>query len=82
MKTILKHFSQSIIVMILATFFTFSLMFLTPSDPAEMFYHSKGIIPTNEALAQTRQEMCWILEKFASVSYKVQNIFKQKEVNL
>lgn len=57
MGKISNLFLQSIIVMLLSSFFTFGLMYLAPSDPAEIYFSSKGIIPSNEALAAAREDM-------------------------
>ena len=38
------------------TFLTFFVTTLTPSDAAEMYYYSNGIVPSEEQLAATRHE--------------------------
>lgn len=47
---------QLVIVMIGVTFLTFFVTTLTPSDAAEMYYYSNGIVPSAEQLAETRHE--------------------------
>lgn len=55
-KYIGKRMLQLIIVMIGVTFLTFFVTTLTPSDAAEMYYYSNGIVPSAEQLAETRHE--------------------------
>ncbi|MBQ6260816.1 MAG: ABC transporter permease [Firmicutes bacterium] len=47
---------QLVIVLLGVTFLTFFVTTLTPSDAAEMYYYSNGIVPSEEQLAQTRHE--------------------------
>ncbi|MBM4763017.1 nickel ABC transporter permease [Bacillus sp. B15-48] len=54
---VLKRFLQMVIVMMFASFFTFGLTFLSPSDPAEMMLTAHDVIPTEEMLEKTREEM-------------------------
>ncbi len=49
--------TQSLFVMVFATFFTFGLMYLSPSDPAEMMFQSRNIIPSEGALEHAREQM-------------------------
>jgi peptide/nickel transport system permease protein len=48
---------QLLLVVLGASLLTFSLTYLTPGDPAEMMFASRGLIPTEEALAEARKEM-------------------------
>ncbi|TCO76869.1 nickel ABC transporter permease [Marinisporobacter balticus] len=52
-----RRMLQLMIVMILASFLTFGLTYISPSDPAEMILTSHDIVPTEELLEQTREEM-------------------------
>ncbi|PAB60136.1 nickel ABC transporter permease [Anaeromicrobium sediminis] len=52
-----RRILQLLIVMLLASFLTFSLTYISPSDPAEMMLTSHDIIPTKELLEKTREEM-------------------------
>lgn len=52
-----KRILQLLVVMILASFLTFGLTYMSPSDPAEMMLTSHDIIPTEELLEKTREEM-------------------------
>lgn len=52
-----KRVLQLLIVMLLASFLTFSLTYISPSDPAEMMLTSHDVIPTEELLEKTREEM-------------------------
>lgn len=53
----LKRVLQLFLVMILASFLTFALTYMSPSDPAEMMLMSHDVMPTDEILAKTREEM-------------------------
>lgn len=41
----------------MTTFITFGLTYLSPSDPAEMMLTSKDVIPSEEMLEKTKEEM-------------------------
>ena len=56
-RYILKRVLQMIPILLLLTFCTFTLMSLAPGDPAEAKLKAQGIIPSPEALEQTREEM-------------------------
>ncbi|MBP3889044.1 MAG: hypothetical protein J6F30_15590 [Cellulosilyticum sp.] len=56
-KYILKRLLQLIIVMLGVTMLTFFVTTLTPSDAAEMYYLSMGIVPSDEELEMRREEM-------------------------
>lgn len=40
-----------------ASFLTFAITFIAPSDPAEMMYSARDVVPTTEMLEQAREEM-------------------------
>ena len=56
-KFLIARCVQLIIVMLGASFLTFSVAYLAPSDPAEMMYLSRDIVPSEEMLERTREEM-------------------------
>lgn len=56
-KKFYTNFLQIAIVLIGISFFTFSLIHLSPGDPAEIMLTECGHIPTPELLAQTRAEL-------------------------
>lgn len=55
--SVFKRFLQLLIVMLMTTFITFGLTYLSPSDPAEMMLTSKDVIPSEEMLEKTKEEM-------------------------
>lgn len=56
-KIIISRIIQLIFVLLGVSFLTFIVSHATPSDPAEMKYAVLGIIPDEELLEQTREEM-------------------------
>ena len=56
-KIILNRMAQLVLVLLGVSFLTFTVAHATPSDPAEMKYEVLGIIPSEELLEQTREEM-------------------------
>ena len=56
-KQFFHKLSQFISVLVGIRFFTFSLTYLSPGDPAEIMLTDCGNIPTPELLAQTRAEL-------------------------
>jgi peptide/nickel transport system permease protein len=56
-RYLLSRFSQLLLVVLGASFLTFSLTYLAPGDPAEMMFAARSVIPTEEALAEARKEM-------------------------
>lgn len=56
-KKIYSKIMQILIVLVGISFFTFSLTYLSPGDPAEIMLTECGHIPTPELLAQTRAEL-------------------------
>lgn len=57
MKKIFSKFFQFFIVLFGISFFSFSLIYLSPGDAAEIMLTDCGIIPTPELLAHTRAEL-------------------------
>lgn len=56
-KQALTRFLQIIVVLFGISFFTFSLIYLSPGDPAEIMLTECGNIPTEELLEKTREEL-------------------------
>lgn len=56
-KYFLKKVLQVVIVMLGASFLTFTLTYMSSGDPAEMMFRSQDIVPTEEVLEKTREEM-------------------------
>lgn len=56
-RFLLKRTVHLLIVMLGATLLTFLITFIAPSDPAEMMYSSRDVVPTKEMLEHTRNEM-------------------------
>lgn len=56
-KYIVKRLAQLILVLLGVSFLTFIVSQATPSDPAEMKYVAMGIVPSQELLEATRDEM-------------------------
>ncbi len=54
---LLRKLIQLLVVMLLATFITFGLIYLSPSDPAEMLLTAHETAPSEELLEQTREKM-------------------------
>ncbi len=54
---VIRRILQLLMVMLGASFLTFGLTYLSPSDPAEMMLTSHDIVPTVELLEKTREEM-------------------------
>lgn len=51
------RFFQLLIVILGASLLTFAVTYLAPSDPAEMMFMSKDVVPTDAALEAVRVEM-------------------------
>ena len=65
---------QILVVLVGISFFTFSLTYLSPGDPAEIMLTECGHIPTPELLAQTRAELGLdkpFIEQYGSWCYSV-----------
>lgn len=56
-KFIVQRFIQLVIVLLGISFVTYSLVYLSPSDPAEIYFATNDITPTEEALEEMREEM-------------------------
>lgn len=56
-KKIFSRLIQALIVLVGISFFTFSLVYLSPGDPAESMLTACGNVPSPELLAQTRAEL-------------------------
>ena len=56
-KHIGRKLPQLLLVMLGASFLTFSLSYMSPGDPAEMMFEARGISPTQEALDEARERM-------------------------
>ena len=56
-KQILIRLFQIAIVLIGISFITFILTYLSPGDPVRNMYTSTGVMPTEEMVVQTRQEL-------------------------
>lgn len=54
---LLKKLPQLIVVMLGASFLTFTLTYFSPSDPAVMKFAARGVTPSKEALEETREQM-------------------------
>ena len=57
LKYIGKRLLRLIPILLIITFVAFSLMYIAPGDPAQKKLISKGIVPTEEVLKATREEM-------------------------
>ena len=56
-KQIMSRLLQMLIVLIGISFLTFLLTYLSPGDPVRNMYTSAGIMPTEELIQSTRDEM-------------------------
>ena len=56
-KQLASRLLQMIIVLVGISFLTFLLTYLSPGDPVRNMYTSAGIMPTEELIQQTRDEM-------------------------
>lgn len=57
LKSILKKIPELFMVMIAASLLTFFLTWLSPGDPAEIYFECRGISPSGQALSEMRQKM-------------------------
>lgn len=48
---------QIIIVLFGISFITFGLTYMSPGDPVRNMYSANGVMPTEEMVEQTREEM-------------------------
>ena len=56
-KQILRRIMQIVIVLIGISFVTFLLTYLSPGDPVRNMFSATGVMPTEELVQQTRDEM-------------------------
>lgn len=56
-KQLVSRLLQMVIVLIGISFLTFLLTFLSPGDPVRNMYISMGMVPDEEIIAETREEM-------------------------
>ena len=56
-KQLISRLLQMVIVLIGISFLTFLLTFLSPGDPVRNMYISMGMVPDEEIIAETREEM-------------------------
>ncbi|WED23453.1 ABC transporter permease [Vibrio sp. JC009] len=56
-KAIAKKLTELAMVMLAATLLTFFLTWLSPGDPAEVYFEIRGISPSAEALAEMKVKM-------------------------
>ncbi len=56
-KQLASRLAQMLIVLVGISFLTFLLTYLSPGDPVRNMYTSAGIMPTEELIQQTRDEM-------------------------
>ena len=56
-KQLASRLLQMLIVLVGISFLTFLLTYLSPGDPVRNMYTSAGIMPTEELIQQTRDEM-------------------------
>ena len=56
-KQLVSRLLQMLIVLLGISFLTFLLTYLSPGDPVRNMYTSAGIMPTEELIQATRDEM-------------------------
>lgn len=56
-KTLIRRLLQIVVVLIGISFITFALTFMSPGDPVRNMYTATGVMPTEEMIQQTRDEM-------------------------
>ena len=52
-----KRFLQILVILIGISFLSFLLIFLAPGDPVTSMYASTGMMPSEEVLNETREEL-------------------------
>ncbi|MDU1507035.1 MAG: ABC transporter permease [Clostridium butyricum] len=72
----MNRFLRAILIIIAVSFISFSLMYLSPSDPAEMMLNSKGISVSTEVLESTREELGLNKSFTEQYTYWVSNMLK------
>ncbi len=56
-KTLIRRLLQIVVVLIGISFITFALTYMSPGDPVRNMYTATGVMPTEEMIQQTRDEM-------------------------
>ena len=56
-KQIAKRLLQIVIVLLGISFITFGLTFMSPGDPVRNMYTATGVMPSEEMIQETREEM-------------------------
>lgn len=56
-KQILKRLLQIVVVLFGISFITFALTFMSPGDPVRNMYTATGVMPTEEMVEETRNEL-------------------------
>ena len=56
-KHIVKRLLQIVILLICISFITFALSFMSPGDPVRNMYTATGVMPTEEMVQETREEL-------------------------
>ena len=56
-KQILKRLLQIVIVLLGISFITFGLTYISPGDPVRNMYTATGVMPTEEMIEETREEL-------------------------
>lgn len=57
LRSIVKKLPELFMVMLAATLLTFFLTWLSPGDPAEIYFEYRGISPSQQTLTDMREEM-------------------------
>ena len=56
-KQIVKRLLQIVVVLLGISFITFALTFMSPGDPVRNMYTATGVMPSEEMIQETREEM-------------------------
>ena len=56
-KQLLKRLLQIVVVLLGISFITFGLTYISPGDPVRNMYTATGVMPTEEMIEETREEM-------------------------
>lgn len=56
-KFIIKRILRAILIMVVVSFLSFGLMYLSPSDPAEMMLTSQGVSVSTDVIESAREEL-------------------------
>lgn len=57
LRSILKKIPELLLVMLAATLLTFFLTWISPGDPAQIYFESRGISPSDQVLDEMRRDM-------------------------